>query len=347
MTHAAIPPDARRIAIVLPSWVGDAVMATPALRAVRCARPGAMITGIMRPGLDEVLRGAPWLDATIVCAMKGAGGPTRLAGAIRAAAPEAVLLLPNNFRSALAARLAGAPVRIGYRRDGRGWLLTHPVAAQRSETPTPTLEYYLSLAAHALAADAEAIDRRMELFITDDERARADELLAGVTPPYIVLNPGGNLAAKRWPPDRFAAVAAALHESHGLAALITGAPREREIADAVIAAAGPEQNPIVSLIPRGLTLGALKPVLQRAAIVITNDTGPRHVAAALGRPLVSLFGPTDQRWTTIGFPRERRLLAEPFLPETLIADEHRTVCRIERITVNDVLSAARDLLNRT
>ena len=345
MTDAAIPTDARRIAIVLPSWVGDAVMATPALRAIRSARPGATITGIMRPGLDEVLRGAPWLDAAAACEMKGPGGPGRLARAIRAGAPEAVLLLPNNFRSALAARLAGAPRRIGYRRDGRGWLLSHAVDVPRSSAPTPTLDYYLGLAARALGVETAADDRRMELFIGDDERARAAALLADVAAPYVVLNPGGNRAAKRWPPDRFARVAAALHESHGVSAVITGAARERHVAEAIIDAS-PQTVPIASLIARGLTLGALKPIIEAAALVITNDTGPRHIAAALNTPLVTLFGPTDQRWTTIDFPRERRLLAEPFLPESLIADDHPTVCRIKRITVNDVLAAARGLLDR-
>ena len=88
----------------------------------------------------------------------------------------------------------------------------------------------------------------------------------------------------------------------------------------------------------------LKGVIAEARIVITNDTGPRHVAAALGTPVVSLFGPTDPRWTTIDFPMEKVLTAEPFLPSQLTADDHAASCAIERITVADVLAATAQLL---
>ncbi|MHC5114978.1 MAG: glycosyltransferase family 9 protein, partial [Planctomycetota bacterium] len=82
-----------------------------------------------------------------------------------------------------------------------------------------------------------------------------------------------------------------------------------------------------------------------AALLVTNDTGPRHLAAALGTPVVTLFGPTDHRWTTLADIRERRLLAEPFLPAELVADRHPKVCTIDRIEVEDVLAAAAGMLN--
>lgn len=342
MNDPAIPPGARRIAVLLPTWVGDCVMATPLLRALRERRPKAHLVGIMRPGLDEILHGGPWLDASIPCELKGPLGPWRVARALRSERPDAVLLLPNSFRSALAARLSGAPVRIGYRRDARAWLLSHSLEIERSTQPMPTIDYYARLGACALGGDA--LDRRMELFVTDGEARAADRMLDDVAGPFLVLNPGGNRPAKRWPPPRFAAAAAALRASHDLAAVVTGAPGEREVLEAVVGAAR-DGAPIINLAERGLTLGSLKAVIARAALVITNDTGPRHMAAALGRPLVTLFGPTDHRWTTIGCPHERLLLAEPFLPENLIADDHRRLCRIERITVPDVVAAARSLLS--
>ena len=86
-------------------------------------------------------------------------------------------------------------------------------------------------------------------------------------------------------------------------------------------------------------------VIRRAALLITNAPGPRHIAAALGTPVVSLFGPTDHRWTTINCPHERMVLADPFLPEALIADQHPKRCAIDRIAVADVLAAARQLLD--
>ena len=91
-------------------------------------------------------------------------------------------------------------------------------------------------------------------------------------------------------------------------------------------------------------LSSLKAVIQRAAVLITNDTGPRHIAAALGTPVVTLFGPTDHRWTTLCGVRERILLAEPFLPEELVADRHPKSCAIEKISVQDVVAAVDGLL---
>jgi len=123
---------------------------------------------------------------------------------------------------------------------------------------------------------------------------------------------------------------------------VSGSPGERDLAGEVVQAA---RWPVVNLVDRGVALGALKAVVARCALMITNDTGPRHVAAALGRPVVTLFGPTDHRWTTINHRRERILLAEPFLPESSIADRHASFCAIDRISVGDVLASAKSLLD--
>ena len=99
-----------------------------------------------------------------------------------------------------------------------------------------------------------------------------------------------------------------------------------------------------SLADLGVTIGSLNGVIRRSRIMLTNDTGPRHIAAALGTPAVVLFGPTDQRWTTLPGVAERRILAEPFLPETLVADRCAAFCAIDRISVGDVVFAAAQLL---
>jgi heptosyltransferase-2 len=339
----------RSLVIVCPSWVGDTVMATPVLRAARQALPQATIIGVMRHGLDEVLAGTPWLDQIMVCDMKGVLGPWRLACAIKRQKPDAVLLLPNSFRSALAARLSGSPARFGYDRDWRGWLLTHKVPVKQgtkkvSDTlsvPIPMIDYYAALAAFAF--DRDVVDRRLELASTELERRAADRLLHEVDRPFVLLNPGANRADKRWPAERFAAVADAMAALHGLAAVVSGSSHENHALEAVVRSA---RTPIVNIAQRGVTLGSLKAVLQRAALMITNDTGPRHMAAALGTPVVTLFGPTDHRWTTLHCAHERVLLAEPFLPEESIADRHRKACAIQKISVGDVIAAATGLLER-
>jgi heptosyltransferase-2 len=327
-----------RLAVVAPSWVGDTVMATPVLRAARAHLPGARIAVLVRPGLAAVLDGTTWCDETITVRMKGGLGPLRVAGALRRFGAGAVLLLPNSLRSAIGPRLAGTPVRVGYRRDGRGPLLTHALDPP-PPGPVPAVDYYRRLAGWAFGRDDP--DPAVELATTPEEEAAADRLLEPVSGPFVVLNPGANRADKRWPAARFAAVADRLAAACGTASVVTGAPREADLARAVAEAA---RTPVTDLVARGVTLGPLKAVLRRAALLVTNDTGPRHLAAALGTPAVALFGPTDHRWTTLTGANERILLAEPFLPDGLEADRHADACPIDRIAVGDVVSASRDLL---
>ncbi len=340
MTQAAIiPTDARRITIVMPSWVGDVVMATPVCRAIRAQCGQARITAIVRPGLDALLNGLPSLDEIIPIDHRGLTGPWRVGRAIRAARGEAVLLLPNSFRSGLAARLGGTPIRIGFRRDGRGFLLTHPrEPLPRDQRPVPTRAEYLHLAAGALGL--ETIDPALELAVTAEEEAAAAELLRGAAGRTILLNPGANRAAKCWPPERFAELADALLEDPDVTIALNGAPREADLI-ARIRSLMRQQDRAIDLTRRGVTLGSLKAIIAQAALLITNDTGPRHIAAALGTPLVALFGPTDPRWTHLPEIDEAILRAEPFLPEDRIADDLAAICRIDRISVGDVLHAAR------
>ncbi|MHC4589670.1 MAG: lipopolysaccharide heptosyltransferase II [Planctomycetota bacterium] len=333
-----IPPSVRSLLIVCPSWVGDTIMATPLLRAAREALPQARIIAACRRGLDELLAGSPWLDEVIAGDTKTTRGMFGLARRLRRLAPEAAILLPNSFRSALLARLAGAARRVGYIRYGRSVLLSRGLAPPRPKVPVPALGSYARLGAWALGT--EAIDARMELFVTDDQQAEAARLVEGVGRPYAVLCPGANKAAKRWPADRFALVADSL-SGRGLAVAATGSPSERGVVAEVAAAAGAT---VWDLAERGITLGSLKAVIADADLMITNDTGPRHIAAAVGTPVVTLFGPTDHRWTTIECPHERILVADPFLPETLVADDHARHCAITRVPVADVLAAAGQLL---
>jgi heptosyltransferase-2 len=326
-------------------------MCTPVLRAVRERRPQTRISAIVRPGLDDLLRGCPFIDSTIVCDNKGLFGPQRLAKAIKQSDAQAVLLLPNSFRSALGARLSGTPIRIGYDRDGRHAILTHALPPVKSDLPVPMVDYYAALSCFALGMDAsaESIDRRIELATTPDEEAAADALLHEVSGPFVALNPGANRADKRWPAERFAALAdrlttcPATDSASPHSVVITGGPGELELLEAIEKLA---KRPLINLARRGVTLGSLKAVLRRAAILITNDTGPRHIAAALGTPVVTLFGPTDHRWTTLHLPpdRERILVAEPFLPEELVADQLPKACAIDKIAVEDVVMAVQAML---
>jgi heptosyltransferase-2 len=334
-------------------------MATPALRRLRDALPGAFIGAMMRPGIDQVLSGTGFFDEVHVEHARGVMGHTHAASRLRQRRYDAALLLTNSFSTALTARLAGIGRRVGYARDGRSLLLTDRVyAPKRGDgrwAPLPAVRYYWDLAA-TLLGEPVAEERfslppgaRLELATTPEDRSAGQDVLvrAGVAPgrSFAVLNPGGNNEAKRWPPERFAAVADQL-ASGGLAVLVSGAPAEADLADAIAAAA---RTSIVSLLRSGISLSALKWLLEQPAarLMVTNDTGPRHIAAAFGVPVVTLFGPTDHRWTTIPAPAgEEILVADPTLPESLVADDHPDRCRVDRIEVETVLAACDRLLSR-
>ncbi|MDZ4755943.1 MAG: lipopolysaccharide heptosyltransferase II [Phycisphaerae bacterium] len=337
------PP--RRGLIVAPSWVGDAVMATPAFVALRAAWPAAHLTLVCRPGIDQVLANLrsndrDVFDSIVVDRMGGAFGPARAGLRLRRPRADCAVLFPNSFRTALAVRISGATRRVGYARDGRGALLTDRVAPP-SARPTSTVDSYCDLVERGLGV--RVADRRPRLGISEADARAAHVALAGLAPPIALLVPGGNNAMKRWPPERFAAVADALVRTRGFTVAVSGSPRESDTLQAVLAAA---RVPITNLAERTGDLGTLKAIVSSAALVVTNDTGPRHIAAAFAVPTVALFGPTDHRWTTLRDVPEQVLNAEPFLPEELVADDRAAFCRIDRISVGDVVAAIDTVLSR-
>ncbi len=357
------PSRSKRLLIVLPTWIGDAVMATPALRRVRDALPGWYIGGVCRPGADQVLAGLDTLDEIHVAPMTGVLGPKRVAAQLRPRRYAAALLLTNSFSTALATRVAGIPVRLGFDRDGRGLLLTHRLQAPKRDgggwAVIPAAAYYdhaakamLDVLADRPVHAAGAIDplpahARLELVAQDRDRETAANVLdrAGIDADarLAVLNPGGNNPAKRWPAERYGVLADWLLDRHGLRSVVNASPAEAEIASAVDRAARCE---VPCMADHGGSLASLKGVVARSELMVTNDTGPRHIAAAFGVPVVSLFGPTDHRWTTIPAPAgEAVLVADPSLPQGQAANDDPERNRVDRIELERVQAAIDDLLN--
>jgi len=327
----------QHVAVIMPTWIGDICMATPALRMLRHRMPGGgTITAIVRPGKATIIDGLETVDHMLELEPSGLLGPWRCGRALAKSGADAVLILPGSFRSGVVARVSGIRHRIGYARDGRGWLLTHPVKQPDRSTPTPQIQWYAGLVDDGPAPPPE-------LRVADADRAEAAEILRSVDASgWAVIVPGAaNRPDKRWPADHFASLVDRLQMQVGLACVLAGSPSEQSITSDIAARAS---VPCIDLAGMGASLGALKAVIDDARVVVSNDTGPRHIAIALGTPVVSLFGPTDHRWTALDCEHERRLLAEPFLPEKLTADHHAAACGMDRICVADVVHAACSLL---
>src|SRR5438045_4295336 len=178
-----MPDSPVKILVVQPSWVGDAVMATPTLRAIRALYPAAQISYLMRRYVKPVYAGMPWADKLITYRTgktpKKAGKSQffELAARLRERRFDLAILLPNSFKSALVCKMAGIERVIGYERDGRGFLLTDkllPVKDRGKFVPTPIVKYYLGLA-HYLGSDHR--DLRLQLFVTESERREARDVL--------------------------------------------------------------------------------------------------------------------------------------------------------------------------
>lgn len=322
MAVSAAPTiPAERLIIFMPTWLGDCVMATPTLRAIRALYPQAHIAGLIKSPMKPLMDQTPWVDRWLSVRAENKAvstnrrrGMCATAARVRSSEFDLAILLPNSFRSALTMALAKVPRRLGYERDWRGVFLTDELKPLRQGlgfVPDPTLNYYMKIA--QWLGTPEDADRTMKLFTrpSDDERAAAMLAEAGFTPGdgrlLIMLNPGANKPEKRWPPKRFAALADQLSQRFDAVIAVTGAPRERELVETVIDASS---TPMVNLLNMGLNLRLLKSIVKLSGLMITNDTGPRHIAAAMNVPVVSLFGPTPPQWTTLDVPCERELYAE-------------------------------------
>jgi heptosyltransferase-2 len=338
-----------RILIMAPSWVGDVVMATPAFRALRRRFADAEITLAIRRNPRPVIDDAPWFDRVIEIDERGRTlfGTFRLARRLRDEAFDLGVLLVNSFRSALVMRLARVRRVVGYRRDGRAWLLSGgptPPREGRRFVPVSALDYYLELARH-LGADVS--DRRMALFYGDRVARAFDDFArrCGIdtTRRLVVLNPGASFgSSKCWPVEHFARTAEALAADDVQVVVICG-PAERELAQAVAREAGCE---VVSLHGEPAGLDLLKVLIDRATLLITNDTGPRHYAAAFDTPVVTVFGSTDPRWSDTGFERERIVRID-----VECAPCQRKTCPVDHrcmrlLKPELVIGAARELMNR-
>jgi heptosyltransferase-2 len=313
MTGTHVSP--MKIVVFCPNLIGDTVMATPTFRALRGHYPDARLTALIRPQVAPLLDGTTWFDETIPFDHRSKRREERtltVVNRLRHERHDLAILLPNSFRSAMIAWLAGMSRRVGYARYGRGCLLTDRLQPPRDRAgkllPTPIVEYYLAL---ARLLNCPVSSTRLELAVTAGERSAADRAWTDLglpdSSPVVCLNNGGAFGpAKSWPASSFAGLAHRLADEQGVSVLILCGPAERQSARQIARLA--DHPRVVSLAEQALSLGLSKACVRRAALLVTTDSGPRHFAAAFQTPVITLFGPTHIAWTRTYHPRALHLL---------------------------------------
>jgi len=317
-----------RLIVRAPNWLGDAIMALPALEAVRRAQPDAALIVAARASIAPIFEEDTLVMPDEVAVVDDA----REAAQLRDLKADAMLLLPNSFSSAWRASRAGIAERWGYRAGGRGWMLTQAIRRPRGRVHQ--VEYYQTLvrglgvethdAVPRLGARASTLEKADALL--REQGAPAGALLAGFAPGAAYGH------AKRWPPARVAAVAAGL-AARGVTPVIVGAAADRDTARAIESSL-PRGTRVVDLVGR-TTLRQLVGVVARCAAFVSNDSGAMHVAAALGVPLTAIFGPTDERVTSPG-GRAEVIVRDVFCRPCLLREcpiDHRCMKRIDVDTV--------------
>ncbi len=323
----------RRLLVRGVNWLGDAVMTTPALLRLREALPETHITLLTQEKQAGLWAGHPAVDEVITFAPKE--GIFRVARRLREGRFDTALVLPNSVRTGLEVRLAGIPRRIGYAGGWRDWLLTQAVPRRTdvvemrkrtveevrrlvagtqpagSETGAPAashhLFHYLHLAA-ALGAKAEPL--APHLAVSDAEVAAVKVKFSLPDGMLIGLNAGAEYGpAKRWPADRFIAAAKALRARLNCGFVIFGGPADNALAaeiGAALAVSGPQSAVSVTSLAGRTSLRELCAALRACRVVLTNDTGPMHIATAVGTRVVALFGSTSPELTRPGLPGDSR-----------------------------------------
>jgi heptosyltransferase II len=286
----------KRLVILAPNWLGDAVMALPAIADVRRAAPAASIAVAARASVAPLFALVPDVDETIVLrrAPLSVAAWHELGIEIAGKGFDTALLLPNSVQAALLARRAGIPNVWGYRTDWRGRLLTRAVRPARG---LHQVDYYQHLI-HSLGFANGPSEPRVTVTTDARETARALLISLGWDPaaPIVAIAPGAAYGgAKRWPPAYFAELADGL-AADGVQCVMVGTAADAETGDAVERSAKASRS-IVNLVGR-TDLSALAGVLANCRALVTNDSGAMHLAAAIGISVTAMFGPTNEHATS-------------------------------------------------
>jgi len=296
--------------VLAPNWLGDAVMALPAIRDVRRHFADDQLVVAARSSVASLFGAVPGIDRIVTLD----GGKS-----LEAVGADTGILFPNSFRSAWLLKRAGVKERWGYSSDFRGFLLTRRAARPRKKVHFG--EYYQRLVS-ALGIENSPLTPELQVPPAKIEAARVLLHARGWTgQPLIALAPGAAFGhAKRWPAERFAAVADSLTAELGAACVLLGRDEDRDAGRTVEATAGPHTRASLLNLMGQTDLLMLMGVLTHCRVLVANDSGALHLAAALGIPVTAIYGPTDERYSL-------PLTSSPLARDGVHAIFHQVFCR--------------------
>lgn len=334
---------AHKILVRGTNWIGDAVMTTPALSTLRAGCPDAEIVLLVNPLVAPLFQHHPAVDRILVYERKdrhrGIRGFLRMVRELRKERFDAAILFQNAIEAALLAWAARIPCRAGFPTDSRRVLLSDPVPLRPADLALHHTEYYLTLMRRL---GFTPVDAGLNLHVTSAERDWAQRTMGSDN--VIAMNPGAAYgSAKRWFPERFAAVADNLARRFEAKILLTGGPGESEIGEDIAAFM---QCDCINMVGK-TDVRQMMALLAESRLLITNDSGPMHVAAAFKTPIVAVFGSTDHTTTSPASEHvtivRKDVECAPCLLRRCPTD-HRCM---KEISVEDVTAAAIELLEKT
>jgi len=339
---------AKNILIRGTNWIGDAVMTIPAVTAIRNSFPESTISVLARPWVAEVYRLCPAVNEIILFHdpgfHSGIQGKIRLAGELRTKRFDAAILLQNAIEAAIITCLAGIPIRAGYNSDARGFILTHSVQRTKAIQEVHQIDYYMemvkslgcSLAEKSVRLQPDSATASISGDIFRQQGIKEDRLLVGMAP-GATYGP-----AKKWFPERFAAVADRLIDEFSVQVVLLGSGEDRKSAEQV---EQQSRHPLFNLSGHTNLKEAIA-VMARCNLFISNDSGLMHVAGALDVPLVAIFGSTNPTTTSpVGNKSivvRKNVPCSPCLKEVCPTDFR---C-MDMVSIDDVYEKARDLLTK-
>ena len=344
-----LPENPDRILIRSTNWIGDAIMTTPAVRTIRQNFPRSEISMLALPWMADVFSACPHIDHIFTydknAAHKGLAGKLKLAFDIRREHFDMTILLQNAFEAALITTIAGIPVRAGYTTDGRRLLLTHGVKKHPDIGTKHQVHYYQEMVQElGMIPGPDSLELFLDSKAVTSATQRLVEAETKDKQPIIGLNPGAAYGpAKCWPARKYGQLAKYLIEKTGALVLVFGTEADKKAAAEISVAAGGNVLDLTG----DTTLAEALALIDRCHVFVTNDSGLMHVAAALGTPLVAIFGSTDHI-ATGPYSEQAIVIRKPLACSPCMkthCPEKHFKC-MENISMNEVAEASLSFLGK-